>query len=107
MTGNQGTTLGGAVGGFLLIAMGSLIATLAPGDGQTGMVVYPGWIAGAILGAMSLDSAFRSPDNRGLRGVVVALALLAVATVGGAFVAVLRYEAPRHQPTPPTTSSVR
>lgn len=68
-----------------LVCIGSLVVILAPGDGQTGMVAFPLWLAGGVLWLVSFGLAMFSERNLGPWWSVVVLGLLSRASVHHAF----------------------
>src|SRR5262245_33960661 len=49
-----------AVIGLALFLFGAFFAIAAPGDGQTGMFVFPAWIVGIPLGIAGFVLSFRA-----------------------------------------------
>src|SRR5688572_10319598 len=81
-----GAAVGLALIGAMSICFGSYIGGTIPGDGQTGMVVYPCYGLGAWLGIMALVMA-NARAGRRARPVVWALAAIAAGSIVWMFVA--------------------
>jgi hypothetical protein len=69
------------LGGLILICFGSFLAAAVPGDGQTGMIVFPLWFVGGWLGLVAINRVLTEPEAYGLRLVVVGFAILAALSV--------------------------
>jgi len=86
-------TIGIAVLATLLICAGSFFGIVAPGDGQTGMITFPLWFLGAVLGVWAIRLSLVAGSPRGHRWVVLLLAIIAFASVVWSFVASQQYAA--------------
>jgi hypothetical protein len=86
-----------AVAGTLLICAGSAIGMLAPGDGQTGMVVLPAWFLGGMAGLAALLLVIFDQEARSAWGIVAVCAIVAFASVAGVFQATSAYEQEREK----------
>ncbi|HTQ08848.1 MAG TPA: hypothetical protein VMI31_02135 [Fimbriimonadaceae bacterium] len=82
------------------ICLGSLFGIAAPGDGQTGMFLFPLWGIGAILGIASIANAYAARARTWAWLAIALLALVAIASVVWSFIASARYEPP-HPPSGP------
>ena len=82
-----------AVAGAFLVCFGSMFGILAPGDGQTGMLLFPLWGAGGVLGVISIVLSWQRRAPIWQRGVIVILALGALVSVVWSFVAAQSYSA--------------
>ena len=74
----------------------------APGDGQTGMVTYPLWGLGALLGTAAIVAAIVLRSNWRYWLAVAIFAAMAIASVVWAFGEAMRYEARHSLAVPPT-----
>ncbi|MGV3617871.1 MAG: hypothetical protein ACO1SV_21305 [Fimbriimonas sp.] len=84
-----------AIGGTLLICAGSAIGMLAPGDGQTGMIVFPAWLLGGMAGLVALLLVLFDRGARPAWGIVAICAIVAFSSVAGVFQASEAYERER------------
>lgn len=95
-----------AVVGLLLIAFGSLIVVAAPGDGQTGMVVFPLLGIGGTLGIIAIVRAWNIRSIEPVAIVVVGTcAAIAAAFVAWAIIASSRYSHPPSATSEPAEES--
>lgn len=88
--------------GCILFCFGSLIAIAAPGDGQTGMVVFPCWFVG---GGLIVAGLARSVNLKTPTWGRIPIALCAFISLGSAAWSFKAAEDYQKQPTK-TTSSV-
>ena len=84
-----------AVTGTALICFGSWTVARAPGDGQTGMVVYPLYLFGGALGIFAIIRASRQAVPGVVVGAIWLLAAISIASVVWGFVATMQYERER------------
>ena len=78
-----------AVGGSILICLGSFVAYAAPGDGQTGMVCFPLWGLGGLMG---ISSVVIGGFKRNYMLFILPLAIISIYSVTLAFKAADDYE---------------
>lgn len=81
-----------AILGAGAIGLGSFVVIVAPGDGQTGMVAFPLWGIGALLGIGSILGLLIAKPGRAVGGPVAGLALLAIGSVVWSYVVCMRME---------------
>jgi hypothetical protein len=81
-----------AVFGALAIGCGSLIGIAAPGDGQTGMTIFPMWGLGAMLGLFAVAMCISSRASAAVWSVVVVCALIAIGSVVKCVDVTMKYE---------------
>jgi len=80
-----------AVLGMLAICLGSFVGSVAPGDGQTGMIVFPLYAIGAVLGLASIWSCVATKAPRDVWIGVLALATMAIGSVAWCIVASIQH----------------
>lgn len=83
--------LGYAFGASILICLGSFFGIVAPGDGQTGMFLYPLWGIGGVLGVYAIVGVFKAHSSSVVRLIVIILACIALTSVIWSFVASAQY----------------
>ena len=81
-----------AVLGTVAICLGSFVAIVAPGDGQTGMVTFPLFFLGSMLGIGSIIGFLATRPGSGTGWCVAALAAIAIGSVIWSYLASAAYE---------------
>ena len=81
-----------ALVGTVLIVFGSSIGASAPGDGQTGMVMFPLWGLGGAAGISAMVIANRFPEAKRIWPVIIGLTIISLLSIGWSFRASWVYE---------------
>jgi len=76
-----------AIGGTVLICLGSFFVIAAPGDGQTGMFAFPLWFFGGWAGLAAIGSVVSRRNSSGISASIIGLALVSIGSVVWGFVA--------------------
>ena len=79
--------------GALLICVGSLLIILAPGDGQTGMIAFPLWALGTLLGMVSIILCLGVKAQQVEWLIIAICAVVAIGSVVASYGACVGFEA--------------